>query len=83
MYPGILGRFKRLVANFVDYYNNKRLHSALGYITPKDKLEGRKNQIFDERDRKLEAARQTRKQKRLNEKSLNQANAELAMTFGR
>lgn len=70
---------KRLVDNYVDYYNNKRLHSSLGYITPKDKLEGRENQIFAERDRKLEAARQTRKQKRQNEKLLNQANAELAM----
>jgi putative transposase len=73
---------KRLVANFVDYYNNKRLHSALGYITPKDKLEGRENQIFAQRDRKLEAARQTRKQKRLNEKLIDQANAELAMMYG-
>lgn len=73
---------KRLVTNFVDYYNNKRLHSALGYITPKDKLEGKENQIFAERDRKLEKARDARKQKRLNEKLLNRANAELAMSIG-
>lgn len=70
---------KRLVANFVDYYNNQRLHSALGYITPKDKLAGKEKQIFADRDRKLEAARYSRKQKRLNEISVTQANAVLAM----
>lgn len=67
---------RRLVGEFVDYYNNKRLHSSLGYITPKDKLEGREKQIFAERDRKLEAARQARKQKRLNEIPPNITNGE-------
>ena len=55
---------KRLVAEFVDYYNNVRLHSAIGYVTPKDKLEGREKEIFKERDRKLETARERRKLKR-------------------
>ena len=73
---------RRLVANFVDYYNTRRLHSSLGYITPEDKLEGREKGIFAERDRKLEVARQARKQKRLNEKYLNQTNAELDMSVG-
>jgi len=41
-----------------------RLHSALGYITPKDKLEGNEQTIFQERDRKLEDARERRKLKR-------------------
>jgi putative transposase len=41
-----------------------RLHSAIGYIAPKDKLEGRDGAIFKERDQKLEAAREARKQKR-------------------
>jgi hypothetical protein len=41
-----------------------RLHSAIGYIAPKDKLEGRDAQIFKERDQKLEAARDVRKQNR-------------------
>ena len=56
-----------LVSRFVAYYNTERLHSAIGYITPKDKLEGKENDIFKERDRKLEDARQKRKIKRLNE----------------
>ncbi len=55
---------RRLVTDFVDHYNNKRLHSAIGYITPIDKLEGRAEAIHAERDRKLEAARAARKQKR-------------------
>jgi hypothetical protein len=38
-----------------------RLHSAIGYITPTDKLAGLETVIFAERDRKLEEARQRRK----------------------
>ena len=41
-----------------------RLHSAIGYLTPKDKLEGRERQVFAERDRKLEEARQQRQLRR-------------------
>jgi putative transposase len=33
-----------------------RLHSAIGYITPADRLAGRHLEIFAERDRKLELA---------------------------
>jgi hypothetical protein len=55
---------KRSVTEFVSHYNTVRLHSAIGYITPKDKLEGRAEQIFADRDRKLAEAREHRKQKR-------------------
>jgi hypothetical protein len=41
----------------VDHYNNVRLNSATGYITPKDMLAGRQQEIHAERDRKLEEAR--------------------------
>ena len=44
----------------MDHYNNVRLHSALGYVTPADKLIGLEKEIFAERDRKLEEARQRR-----------------------
>jgi hypothetical protein len=40
------------------------LHSAIGYLTPKDKLDGREQEIFAARDRKLEEARERRKAKR-------------------
>ena len=55
---------RRLVDRFVDHYNNVRLHSAIGFITPIDKLNGRELAIFAERDRKLEMAREQRKIKR-------------------
>jgi hypothetical protein len=42
----------------------RRLHSAIGYVTPADKLAGREQEIFAARDRKLEAARQQRQSKR-------------------
>jgi putative transposase len=53
------------IAEYIRYYNDERLHSAIGYIAPKDKLEGRDIQIFTERDQKLEAAKVARKQKRM------------------
>jgi transposase InsO family protein len=52
---------QRLVTDFVDHYNNRRLHSAIGYITPADKLKGRAETILAQRDAKLAAAREARK----------------------
>ncbi len=49
-----------MVAEFVLHYNEVRLHSAIGYVTPADKRAGRERVIFAERDRKLDAARQRR-----------------------
>ena len=46
--------------NFVTHYNEVRLHSALGDITPHDMLAGRDAVIFASRDAKLEAARASR-----------------------
>src|SRR5206468_2570582 len=51
--PLSLDDARRIVTDFVAYYNNVRLHSAIGYVTPKDRLEGRQRQIFADRDRKL------------------------------
>lgn len=55
---------RRLVHRFVEHYNAVRLHSAIGYVAPRDKLEGRAEVIWVERDQKLEAARQRRKASR-------------------
>lgn len=55
---------QRVVADFVDHYNDQRLHSAIGYVTPKDKLQGRAETILAARDAKLAAARDARKAKK-------------------
>lgn len=62
--PLTLNDAKRLTAQYVMHYNYQRLHSAIGYITPWDKLQGRAQQIFDARDKKLHEARERRKAKR-------------------
>jgi putative transposase len=66
---------RRIVTNYVERYNTARLHSAIGYITPKDKLEGRERDIFDARDRKLAEARERRKLLRQTQHDHNQAAA--------
>ena len=58
--PLSIDEARALVARFVDGYNHARLHSAIGYVTPADKLAGREQAIFAERDRKLSAARERR-----------------------
>ncbi len=40
------------------------MHSAIGYVTPKTKLEGGEQEVFAERDRKLEEARKHRAEAR-------------------
>jgi putative transposase len=55
---------RRLVTDYVLHYNETRLHSAIGYVTPKDKLLGNDAAIHAERDRKLAEARLRRKHMR-------------------
>jgi transposase-like protein len=62
--PLSLDDARRIVADFVTHYNEVRLHSAVGYVTPKDRLLGNDDAIHAERDRKLAEARERRKQLR-------------------
>jgi len=55
---------RRVVANFVTHYNHVRLHSAIGYLTPADKLTGKAEAIRAARDAQLAAARAARKARR-------------------
>jgi putative transposase len=62
--PLSLEDVRRLVQGYVEHYNNVRLNSAIGYITPKDMLAGHQQEIQADRDRKLEAARKQRQIRR-------------------
>ncbi|HAV61500.1 MAG TPA: IS3 family transposase, partial [Verrucomicrobiales bacterium] len=64
--PLTLEDARRVVGEFVDHYNTVRLHSALGYVSPQDRLAGRHTEIHARRDQKLEAAREARRQRRAN-----------------
>lgn len=58
--PTSIADARRHVTAFVTHYNEQRLHSAIGYITPADRLAGRSEQIWAARDARLETARAAR-----------------------
>ena len=43
------GQLERAIADFVDYYNYRRYHKALGNVMPADVLYGRREQILERR----------------------------------
>ncbi|MCA9527104.1 MAG: IS3 family transposase [Myxococcales bacterium] len=55
--PESLEEARDFVGGFVEDYNHQRLHSAIGYVTPADKLAGRAEIIHADRARKLDEAR--------------------------
>lgn len=59
--PVSLQDAKRIATGYIKEYNTKRLHSAIGFVTPYDRLTGQHEKIFQARDAKLEAARARRK----------------------
>ena len=59
--PLSLEHARKIIAEFIEYYNHVRLHSALGYVTPFERLLGRQEVIFQERKKKLIAAKINRK----------------------
>jgi transposase InsO family protein len=67
--PLTLEDARRLVAEFVTYYNTVRLHSAIAYITPADKLAGRAEAIWAARREKLAQA-DARRRAKTREKAL-------------
>jgi transposase InsO family protein len=65
---------RRLVPQFVEHYNSTRLHSAVGYVAPLDKLIGLEKVIAADRDAKLEAARERRRLARQAARTATSAN---------
>ena len=52
---------KGKMAQWIDFYNNERLHGALLYLTPEDYFAGRKEARLAERREKLPTADINRK----------------------
>ena len=59
--PATVEEAKEVVAGWIAHYNNERLHSAIGYITPSDMMLGKAEEIHKLRDERLENAREQRK----------------------
>ena len=51
---------RKQIAEFIEYYNTKRLHSSLFYLTPEDFLNERITEKLDERNTKLQLAKKAR-----------------------
>ncbi len=75
--PSSVDEARVSVKEFVDDYNDVRLHAGLGYIRPRDKLLGREEQIFADRKRKMVQAKVLRK-KHWQQERLSRAGATIA-----
>lgn len=53
---------RQFLAEWVEYYNTLRLHSALNYLRPIDYYRGKPDVLLDQRERKLRMASTTRKE---------------------
>lgn len=62
--PLSLEQARTVVTDFVRSYNHERLHSAIGYVTPADRLCGRHTAIQQRRDDRLHGAREKRRRAR-------------------
>ncbi len=63
--PNTLEEARRVGERFIKHYNRVRLHSAIGYVAPSDFMAGKAPAIWAERDRRLEAAREHRRRRRI------------------
>ena len=70
------GGLEVAIAGFVDYYNNRRYHQALGNVTPDDVLHGRREEILFMR--KDVTAQTLAQRKRYNELLRESQNAAIA-----
>jgi len=59
--PLSLDEYKMFIEDYICFYNTKRLHGSLNYLTPEDFLMGRKQQRLKQRELKLQMAEEKRK----------------------
>ncbi len=52
---------QRIIERYISDYNTVRLHSAIGYVPPMLRLEGKDHELLAEREHKLKAAAEQRK----------------------
>ena len=63
--PQTIEEGRKYVMAYIGYYNEKRLNSAINYVSPKSKLEGKSERIIAKREEKLMEARRRRQEKNL------------------
>jgi len=66
-----LSHARAVIARWIQHYNEERLHAGLGYLTPAEFYRGNPAARIDERQLKLERAREERR--RINHQRLTQA----------
>lgn len=54
--PVTVDDFRIYIEDYINFYNTKRLHASINYLTPEDYLLGRKQERLVERELKLENA---------------------------
>ena len=53
-------QLEALMGEFITYYNERRYHGAIGYVTPQQRHTGQDEEIIHHRQQRKEAARQRR-----------------------
>ena len=61
--PGNINQARDMIAEWVNYYNNQRLHAALQYLRPVDYYRGDPEALLAARRRKLAEAAERREER--------------------
>ena len=81
VYPGEYGdqyEARDGIGHFIDYYNHRRPHQSLGYVTPHDMLTGSDSSAVGGPTKAQEVIGQRKKQHSLAQKERNRINRQMA-----